>query len=568
MKLTIDNVLGIEHAEVEIEPCKVVEVVGPNASGKTSLAVCAQAVLARDSNPLGLGAAEAKRAYGHHGDKDGKVELGGDKETIWYVSSGKLLTGHHAALSRPEAVGLIDFTARRGAKERAQVFQSVLLPPAHEVGEALRERLSQYMPDEDLNGVMKALTERGWEAVEAIYAERGRESKRQWREVTGKTYGVRVASDWRPDGWLADYDHMTVQQAEESVIESRDALAALHKVQAVSEVELEKAEQARGVIPRMKERLAGIDEELAQLRADAPPVMATQQEVMRVQGNIHNARNSIADRHACPHCGGSLAIMDGHIRVADTDTSNVTDSIKSWESELAPLKDKLAQQRIEMTNVQMQLDDAGLRRANVVTDLRIYERDAAKTGEVETAERRAALAEAEQHVENSRDTLKMVKAEWDAAQLHETIVRYTEIARAVGPQGVRAKMLESGLAKLNAGLAVLSKEAHWPTVLVAENGSVSIDDRPSALCSESERWRAQASVQLTLAALSGSQVVVLDRTDLLDTRARDGLKRALARVIGKTNIAILLCGTWRHDGTSHQTTPMWNVYTIENGRMG
>ena len=32
MKLTINDVLGIRHAEVEIEASKVVEVVGPNAS--------------------------------------------------------------------------------------------------------------------------------------------------------------------------------------------------------------------------------------------------------------------------------------------------------------------------------------------------------------------------------------------------------------------------------------------------------------------------------------------------------------------------------------------------------
>ena len=62
MRLQVENTLGIIHAEVDIEPGQIVEVVGPNASGKTSLAVCAQAVLARDANPLGLSAADAKRS--------------------------------------------------------------------------------------------------------------------------------------------------------------------------------------------------------------------------------------------------------------------------------------------------------------------------------------------------------------------------------------------------------------------------------------------------------------------------------------------------------------------------
>ena len=57
-------------------------------------------------------------------------------------------------------------------------------------------------------------------------------------------------------------------------------------------------------------------------------------------------------------------------------------------------------------------------------------------------------------------------------------------------------------------------------------------DRPVALCSESERWRAQAALQLTLAAMTDSKVVVLDRADLLDASNRQGLVRALERVTG------------------------------------
>ena len=53
MKLTIENTLGIRRAEIELIPGQVVEVIGPNASGKTSLAVCTQAVLARGKQPAG-----------------------------------------------------------------------------------------------------------------------------------------------------------------------------------------------------------------------------------------------------------------------------------------------------------------------------------------------------------------------------------------------------------------------------------------------------------------------------------------------------------------------------------
>ena len=54
------------------------------------------------------------------------------------------------------------------------------------------------------------------------------------------------------------------------------------------------------------------------------------------------------------------------------------------------------------------------------------------------------------------------------------------------------------------------------------------------MCSESERWRAQAAIQLTLGAITGSKVAVLDRGDLLDASNRAGLVKAVNRVVGKT----------------------------------
>ena len=181
MKLTIEQTLGIKHADIDLEPGKIVEVVGPNASGKTSLAVCAQAVLARESNPLGLSAADAKRAYPHDGADDALVELSCSPkdmnyDSAWHPSRGTIATAAEPFSQRPsapEAVGLVDFTAKRGAKERAAVFQGALLPPPEQVMEAVRERLATYLPADDLAGAMAMLEERGWDATEAVYSRPG-----------------------------------------------------------------------------------------------------------------------------------------------------------------------------------------------------------------------------------------------------------------------------------------------------------------------------------------------------------------------------------------------------------
>ena len=179
---------------------------------------------------------------------------------------------------------------------------------------------------------------------------------------------------------------------------------------------------------------------------------------------------------------------------------------------------------------------------------------------MQTEADRAALAQAEQAVEDTREVVRLVKAEADATRLHETIVRYTEIARALGPEGVRAKMLEKGLRTLNSGLGVIASAAGWPVTAIADNGSVSVGDRPVALCSESERWRAQAAIQLTLGAITGSKAVVLDRADLLDAGNRAGLVCAVNRVASKTGMAVLLCST----GTPMDDAP-WTQIQVADG---
>ena len=61
MKFTIHHLLGIDSAEVDVGPGEIVEVVGPNASGKTSFAVVVQALAGRNVNPLSLSIGDARK---------------------------------------------------------------------------------------------------------------------------------------------------------------------------------------------------------------------------------------------------------------------------------------------------------------------------------------------------------------------------------------------------------------------------------------------------------------------------------------------------------------------------
>ena len=568
MKLTIENLLGIRRAEVEIDG--IVEVVGANASGKTSIATVVQALTTHDANPLGIPAAQSKTVYPHDGDAEGYAELNGVE---WRPGKGGItVDGGSAPLSRPEAVGLIDYTARRGEKERMESLQSALLPKTDTIVEAIGESLKKILPSRDLKGVLDVIRERGFDAAEGIYAERGREAKRQWQEVTGRNYGVKVAADWRPDGWLANMDSATPQEAEEGVTGAREQLSALHQVQSVSEAEAQAAEEAKDKIPEAQKAVGDLEAMMGESQADLDGLPLNQAAKAVKEAETELARQRQVSKGiptiTCPHCHGAVAVSEGgdlvkaNVQIIEAHINAAKGRVEIVEKALAKnikthgdLQKKAQKLQEKNRECRDMLDKAK-------TNLAVLKKQSEKAGlSVDTEDRRSALLQAEQAVDDAKRIEDMVKAEVRASELNQTVSRYIEIARALGSQGVRAKMMEKGLRKLNAGLAVISDKTGWPLVTIADRGAVSWNDRPVALCSESERWRSQASIQLTLAAMTKSGVVVLDRADLLDNPNREGLVNAVQHVSQKTGIAVLLCST----GTKAEKSP-WTQITVVGGK--
>ena len=446
MRITIENVLGVQDAQLEMQPGQVLEVVGPNASGKTSIAACAQALLAQDVNPLGVGVAEARKAYLRDGVEDGlaRLEDGGD-EIVWRPKAGSLTAPTQGAPhARPEAVGMIDFTVRRAAKERATVLQSALLPEPHEVLAAVRERLARYIPPGDVDGVIQMVQQRGWSPAEAVYADRAREAKRTWSAHSGRNYGVKIALDWRPDGWLADYDNLTVQEAEEAVVVARDALAALHRVQAVSEAELRAAENAADEIPDLEEACEDARKARDELRekVTAVPIDALRRDESKITTGLMAARqfDQKAPFLECPNCAEPLVVHNRTLVPFDRDgwekvKMEHEESIPGLEESLRDVTERLDQARQTRRELADRLEAMNSAVATAETHLANARHQAERTGELESADRRTALAEAEQEVENAKGVVSLVQAEQattDAQRDHRQIYRGREGDRAAG----------------------------------------------------------------------------------------------------------------------------------------
>ena len=557
MRIEIRNILGVTDARIEIPEGGIVEVAGPNAAGKSSVAAAVQAVLAHDANPLGIPAAQAKRVYLHEGADYGEAVLYGDAGvdvTTWRPAAGTIESPVDPS-SCPEAVGLVDFTARAGAKQRAEQIQTALLPPPEDIRGEVRRALTDYLDPDDLEGVLTMIIERGFEAAAEVYADRARRAKQEWREVTGATWGIKVGFDWQPAGWQASYDSMTVQQAEERVIAARDALSVLHSVKAVSEAEVQQAREERERLPALEAKLAALV--TAQERAIAERQAIDVGGLEREAGRLEGVLDSLSRTQECPHCQEPLTVEGGEIVAAYPDASGP--AIEETRGHLKRIRRLQAASTAGYDTATQNIRNADTAVSQARADLLRAQDLSAKADAEATPDMTAALANAEAEVEAARDVVTRIRASEDAARLHQTIVRYSEAAKAIGPQGVRQRMLADGLRSLNAGLRRISQMTGWAPMEVDERGGMTWATRPVQMASESERWRAQASMQLTLGAMSEARAVVLDRVDILDDRAR--LAKALKTVAESTGLGIMICAT-----ETAANPAWWPVVRIEDGR--
>ena len=97
------------------------------------------------------------------------------------------------------------------------------------------------------------------------------------------------------------------------------------------------------------------------------------------------------------------------------------------------------------------------------------------------------------------------------------------LAEALGPNGIPAELLAKALGPINERLAQSAADTTWPTVTIDGEMAVLLGGRPYALCSESERWRADAMLAEAITNLSGCGLLVLDRADVLDPASRGDL---------------------------------------------
>lgn len=506
MKATIKNFMGCASAEVEAS--KIALILGLNGQGKTSTLLPIAAAL-RGGVPLGLQKTKAGMLVKTGaGAASVMLEEDGSKVEVFWPKCERRSEGVSAPEASDIAVGAVTFPAMAD-KDKVELLRDILKtdPVKQELCEALADAgLSEKVQE----AVWHNIEAEGWDASLDRAKEKGRSLKSQWALIAGETYGEKKAASWFPQGWENDLETTSTEALEADVSLAR------------ADLEDKIANQAIGA------------DELVRLQEKADGLADAEKECDDAAGKVTEAQKALKEARAareklpklpnydliCPHCGKPVVYQFGKLEA-------IKQSLSAEERE------KLEQQILDADNAVSKAErelnaakhDFILADSDLQAIKKAKEELEAKQGKtIQPAE----VDEARNAVRKAEMRLQSFNRYNEALRVHRNILENQAIINVLEPEGIRRRSLEKGLSDFNGRLEYLCYVAGWACVKVDGDMSVSYNDRPFVLCSESEKFRAKVTLQAAIAEYDGSHALVVDAADILDNKGRAGLLKLLA----------------------------------------
>lgn len=506
MKATIKNFMGCAAAEVEAS--KIALILGLNGQGKTSTLLPIAAAL-RGGVPLGLQKTKAGMLVKTGaGAASVVLEEDGAKVEVFWPKCERRSEGVSAPEASDIAVGAVAFPAMAD-KDKVELLRDILKtdPVKQELCEALADAgLSEKVQE----AVWHNIEAEGWDASLDRAKEKGRSLKSQWALIAGEAYGEKKAASWFPQGWENDLETTSTEALEADMSLAR------------ADLEDKIANQAIGA------------DELARLQEKVDSLADAEKECDDLAGKVTEAQKALKEARAareklpklpnydlvCPHCGKPVVYQFGKLEAVKQSLS--AEEREKLEQQILDAGNAVSKAERELNAAKHEfiLSDSALQAIKKAKD----ELEAKQGKTIQPAE----VDEARNAVRKAETRLQSFNRYNEALRVHRNILENQAIINVLEPEGIRRRSLEKGLADFNGRLEYLCHVAGWACVKVDGDMSVSYNDRPFILCSESEKFRAKVTLQAAIAEYDGSHALVVDAADILDNKGRAGLLKLLA----------------------------------------
>lgn len=534
--IRVENLLGARQVDLAITQ-PITLIAGLNGAGKSSLRDAISLALTADlcrvskkgeAAALLSEGAGAARVFVQTDERDFEVAI----SKAGKITDGAAVTEPHAAL--PFVLDAARFARLTDTERRSFLFGLLGIETSHK---AIAERMTRKGLDAKKIEAVLPVLRAGFAAGEKHAKDEASQARGAWKSVTGEAYGDKKADCWAPPlievagdaATLAENAEAKAGELTKSIAGLQQELGAAKAAQNAAQqhaIRVERLRDQAGMIERIKARLATAEENAAACRAQlagaggedpkAPgsyllrglasvtaEFVAVADDVdpeLTNRANAHLAeyRKLHGDPNGEPGDPGRVEEIRRGLATAESGAANARRDLAAAEAAAAELVE-LEKSPLELpkaADIESRLADAQRRLADWQADARKY-RDAAGA-----AERRA-------------------KQIADAAQHHADVQQWSAIADALSPNGIQAEMIAEALDPLNKLLSEHAALAQWQPVRIGADMGITAGGRDYRLCSESEKWRADALLTVAIAVLSGLRFAVLDRMDVLDVTGRE-----------------------------------------------
>lgn len=586
-RIELTNFQGLRSARLQLtKPVTLVS--GENGAGKSTLLEGIRLALLGNPERVGLKKELAKLVT--EGSKKGGVDVITENQLhfAYTLPDGK----HTAPAELGNHIGYV-LDAQNFARATPDVRRATLFALTGckvDSAEVSKRLLQRGAPQAKVDLVLPMLRS-GFPAAHKLATENASQARGAWKAVTGENYGEKKAEEWAP----APVAEVSAQQLADAAAAVRTSEAELADINARLGAARESHRQAQANaanIDALKEKAAQLPRLQKKLEID-------QAELDKWEAKLAEAKASNAPAKINPRpCHPDSAILHALETVASEwleltrNTKGVVNNynvceewekysglinrtaihIKSYDEiygQRPPAtqahEDELANDAPNIAKLEQARDTFRRAVENDRRDIAAAEHAAQQTSAGSVFETSADQSDVEHFVEliasmqaklkTDREGLRNLEAQdaayraakdsaKKAAAHHRDVIEWSEIADALSPSGIPAEILAGALRPANDYLHELAQFANWKRVAIGTDMDITADGRPYALLSESEKWRTDCLLALTIAKLSGLKLALLDRFDVLDMTGRGDVIDLLDDLAARGEIeTAILCGT-------------------------
>ena len=547
MQVDVRNFRGCQFASITIE--RILLLAGTNHEGKSSVAQAVAAALSGNpvpyfkagSNPgkpttlIGKGEAGALVRTG--ADK-GSVEIqnGEAKIRVSWPKAEVTVEGDGSLYASPVATGLINILDM-AEKDKAEYLIGLLKATP------TKEDVARALADFDISGqpvanLWKGLETEGWDSIAKKLKENGVKLKGQWEQVTNERYGAAKAPSWIPkEGYDPTLLSLSKDGLEASLADQRQALERAIAQEAVMDADAAALKESAARLPALSAAYSRMSETAGILRnqtREAQKKVAELSAQEKEEADLPNVMD-------CPHCSRSVALIrHGGAWTLAKPKAGKAPAPEQDEAKKSLLRDaKAVVAKVESDLRETEQELAGLKaeqQAAVGAGIKLK-----KIKETQQApEASGSVDEAREAVRVAELRLSAFMAKTEADRIHQGIERNQYFLDVVGPEGARKPKLGTILGQFNAYLQKLCGAATFDTITLDADIEFRYGGRPYILLASSEQYRVKAVLQVAVASLDGSKLLIFDGADILDRVGRNGLLTLLSQIDSPSLVAMTL----------------------------